>query len=156
MALNKISAALLGAAALAVPALAQDTTPATPSAAPAASPAPDAPPAPPAPAAPPSTTGRLYISFPVLSQATYDANLAIDEAWLADPIKSGSCVYFDLPLGDHKLHTTTTLTWHLTLAAGDTKYAALQYRGGSINGLAVADGSAPANPAACIQGTSPI
>ena len=150
MALNKISAALLGAVALAVPALAQDTTPATPPAAPAAAPAT------PVPAAPAANTGRLYVSYPVLSQATYDANLAIDEAWLANAIKSGSCVYFDLPLGDHKLHTTTTLTWHLTLAAGDTKYATLQYRGGSINGLAVADGSAPANPAACIQGTSPI
>ena len=156
MALNKISAALLGAAALAVPALAQDTTPPTPPAAAAEAPAPAALPAPPVSAAPPANTGRLYISYPVLGPATYDANVAIDDAWLADPIKSGTCVYFDLPLGDHKLHTTTTPTWHLTLAAGDTKYAALQYRGGSINGLAVADGSAPANPAACIQGASPI
>ena len=154
MALNRISAVLLAAAALAVPALAQDTTPATPPAAPSAAPDPAAPPA--APLAPSSTTGRLYISYPVLDKATYDANVAIDDAWLADPIKSGTCVYFDLPLGDHKLHTTTTPIWHLTLAAGDTKYAALQYRGGSINGLAVADGSAPANPAACIQGASPI
>ena len=150
MALNKISAAFLGAAALAVPALAQDTTSATPPAAPAAAPAPAA------PAAAPANTGRVYISYPVLSQAAYDANLAIDEAWLADPIKSGSCVYFDLPLGDHKLHTTTTPTWHVTLAAGDTKYATLQFRSGSINGLVPADGAAPANPAACIQGTSPI
>ena len=149
MALNKIFAALLGAAALAVPALAQDTTPATPPATAAA-------PAPPVPAAPPANTGRLYISYPVLSSATYDANLAIDDAWLADPIKSGSCVYFDLPLGDHKLHTTTTPAWHVTLAAGDSKYAELQYRGGGINGLVPADGNAPANPAACIQGNSPI
>lgn len=145
----RLAAMILAAGALALPALAED---------PPASPPLEttAPPAPPAPAAPPANTGRLYISYPVLGPATYDANIAIDDAWLADPIKSGSCVYFDLPIGDHKLHTTTTPTWHLTLAAGDTKYAALQYRGGSINGLAVADGSAPANPAACIQGASPI
>ena len=152
MALDRISVALLGAILLAVPALAQEATPAAP-AAPAA--APETPAPPPAPA-PPANTGRVYISYPVLSKATYDANVAIDEAWLADPIKSGSCVYFDLPVGDHKLHTTTTPAWHVTLAAGDTKYAELQYRGGGINGLVPADGSAPTNPAACIQGNSPI
>ena len=100
--------------------------------------------------------GRLYVSYPVQSNATYDANLAIDDLWIADPIKSGGCVYFDIPAGDHKLHSTTTPTWHVTLAAGASAYADLKFRGGSINGLAPVDGSAPANLSACTQGNSPL
>jgi hypothetical protein len=175
------AAVLLAVAALAAPALAEDppaapaaaatpATPQTPAAAPAmpapaaptaaapdASPAAAAPAAPAAPAAaPPANTGRVYVSYPVQPQASYDANLAIDDLWIADAIKSGSCVYFDVPVGDHKLHATTTQVWHVSVAAGDSKYADLKFRGGTTNGLVPVDGAAPANLAACTQGTSPL
>jgi hypothetical protein len=150
----RFAAFVLAAGALALPALAEDppAAPATP-AAPAETAAPAAP-AP--PAAPAAGMGRIYVSYPVQDKATYDANLAIDDLWIADAIKSGSCVSFDVPAGDHKLHTTTTPVWHVTVIAGNASYADLRYRGGSISGLAPAEGSAPANLAACTQGASPL
>ncbi len=103
----RLAAALLAATVLAVPAFAEDPAPATP-AAPAIAP----------PVAPP-TTGRVYISYPVQDKATYDSQFAIDDAWLADAIKPGTCVYFDLPPGKHTMHTTATANWYVELAAGD-------------------------------------
>jgi len=145
----RLAAFAVAFSALVLPALAEDPPAAAP-----ATPAPAAAPA--APAAPAANTGRLYVSYPVQSNATYDANLAIDDLWIADPIKSGSCVYFDVPAGDHKLHTTTTPVWRVSVTAGSSFYTDLKFRGGSINGLAPVDGAAPANPAACAQGNSPL
>ncbi|MEI9886676.1 MAG: hypothetical protein WDN08_09275 [Rhizomicrobium sp.] len=139
----RLAAALLAATVLAVPAFAEDPAPATP-AAPAIAP----------PVAPP-TTGRVYISYPAQDKATYDSQFAIDDAWLADAIKPGTCVYFDLPPGKHTMHTTATANWYVELAAGDAKYADLKYRGGSINNVVPVDGTAPVDLTACLKGTPP-
>lgn len=146
--MTRLAAFAFAIGVFALPALAADPAPAPP-----ATPATPAPPA--APAAPAANMGRLYVSYPVQSNAAYDANLAIDDLWLADPIKSGACVYFDIPVGDHKLHTTTP-TWRVSVTAGGSFYTDLKFRGGSINGLAPVDGSAPANLSACTRGTSPL
>jgi hypothetical protein len=117
MALGKIAAAVLGTSLLTGSAFAQETPPAAPS-----------PPAASAPAALPANTGRLYIAYPHQPHDDYPSHLAIDDAWFADTLAANACIYFDLPAGDHTLHTTADPRLNFALAAGAVKYVELHVR----------------------------
>jgi hypothetical protein len=124
MALGKVATALLCTSLLVGSALAQETPPP-----PAA-----APPASAAPAAAPPNTGRLYIVYPQQPHADYPSHLAIDEAWFADTLAAGNCIYFDLPPGSHVLHTVADPKLSFDLAAGATKYVELRVRHTYVGG----------------------
>jgi hypothetical protein len=120
MALNRITAALLGVSIMVAPALAQDTPPVPPPAAAA--------PTPPLPAPPPATTGRIYVSYAQQPHADFSSQLAIDDAWLSNAVSPGTCVYFDLSPGTHSLHTLADRKLSVDLSAGGAKYVELQVR----------------------------
>jgi hypothetical protein len=123
MALGRITAALLGAGIWLAPALAQDTPPAPPP-----------PPSPAAAPAAPATTGRIYVSYPQQPRGDFPGQLAIDDAWLSSPIAPASCVYFDLPPGEHTVKTRPENRLSADLDAGGMKYIELRIRHMSVDG----------------------
>jgi hypothetical protein len=152
MALAKIAIALLASTLLLGTALAQDTSPAPPPAAPATPPA--------APAAPAANVGRLYIAYPQQPHADYPSHLAIDDAWFADTLAVGNCIYFDLPAGSHVLHTVADPKLSFDLAAGGSKYVELRVRhtyvdGGPQDDIYPHAADTLANAAACTAATPP-
>ncbi|MEI9993181.1 MAG: hypothetical protein WDM91_01190 [Rhizomicrobium sp.] len=108
----RIAAALLGAALVSAPALAQDAPP----------------PAVAAPAVAPATTGRVYIAYPQDPRATFPSQLSLNGAWSSNSVAPGSCEYFDLPPGSYKLATLSTTKLDVDVALGDAKYVELQIR----------------------------
>lgn len=114
---QRIAAILLSADLLAAaPALAEEapTAPATP-----------ATPAAPAPA---PTTGRLYVSYPQQAHGDFPGHIAIDDAWLADTVAPGACVYLELPPGSHSMHALVNTDVKFDLAAGGSAYVELRVR----------------------------
>jgi hypothetical protein len=153
MVLGKVATAFLGTILLVGSALAQETPPAAP-------PSEAAPPAASAPGAPPSNTGRLYIVYPQQPHADYPSHLAIDDAWFADTLAAGNCIYFDLPPGSHVLHTVAIPKLSFSFAAGATKYVELRVHHSYVQGSPQDDilprsADTIENLAACTAATPP-